>query len=383
MNKAQRLLSSSSRLAIALAVLSAGISLRCGSEETAPDPSGDGVSGSAGQPSIDEPGGAPGGGSVCEPFATRRCVGPAACVGGQACSKDGSAWSACDCGTGPRGSAGAGSANGGAEGGGGSGGSIPNPVACEPAPQSGCDTDEKCTLAVVTATQSVSFQCVPDGTKPEGAECALREDGTDDCAQGLFCNGVSTVPRCQPYCDVTDAVSCDTLCTELNVGHGGVAVASGYGVCQPPCDLLAQDCDEGDACVFLESPFPVCGKAGAAAPGETCVYYDDCEAGAACVLKNAAQTASMCTPFCEATQAGSCEAEGDTCLAFPMLYDPVPQSFFTMGLCYPCVLLGIPDCALLAPGGCAEEADCEPLLVSMGLPFTCDPRAGACVMAAP
>ncbi|RYZ08574.1 MAG: hypothetical protein EOO73_06880 [Myxococcales bacterium] len=382
MKKARRLLAPTSRLALALAALSASLSLRCGSDETTPEPPTEGVAGAAGQPSGGEAGGAPSSG-VCEPGATRECVGRAACLGGQACSKDGSAWGVCDCGLEPS-SAGAGSggADGGAEGGGGAGGAV-SPVSCKPAPQSGCAEGEKCSIVVVSATQTVAFDCVADGTKAEGAECALREDGTDNCAKGLFCNGVGTVPRCQPYCDVTDAEGCDTLCTELDVGHGGVSAPSGYGVCQPPCDLLAQDCDEGDACVFLETPFPVCAQAGAVEPGAACAFYDDCELGSACVLVNAEKTATMCTPFCAATEAGSCAAQGDTCLAFPMIYDPVPDELFTTGLCYPCELLGIPDCQLLAAGGCAEEADCDPLLDSMGFDFTCDARSGQCVMAAP
>ncbi|MCK6535566.1 MAG: hypothetical protein L6Q84_21550 [Polyangiaceae bacterium] len=56
----------------------------------------------------DEGGGADG---KCSPGATRTCVGPAACQGGQACTADGT-WSACDCG-----------GSGGAGGSGGSGGS--------------------------------------------------------------------------------------------------------------------------------------------------------------------------------------------------------------------------------------------------------------------
>ena len=34
---------------------------------------------------------------VCEPGATRICVGDGACSGGQACAKDGMGWGACDC----------------------------------------------------------------------------------------------------------------------------------------------------------------------------------------------------------------------------------------------------------------------------------------------
>ena len=36
---------------------------------------------------------------VCSPNETRICYGPGACQGGQYCLPDGSAYSACDCGT--------------------------------------------------------------------------------------------------------------------------------------------------------------------------------------------------------------------------------------------------------------------------------------------
>jgi hypothetical protein len=392
MKKRSRFVQPASRLALALAALGSSLSLRCGTDETGEGPEAppESAAGAAGQPSSGEGGtGVPGSG-VCEPGATRECVGTAACRGGQGCLSDGSGWSRCDCGEEPvTGTAGAGAGGSPSEpgrdpeGGAGAGGTS-NPVACQPAPQSGCDAGEKCSIVVVTATQSASFTCVPDGTKAEGAECAARADGADDCAKGLFCNGVGTVPRCQPYCDVADAASCATFCTELDVTvHPGAATPSGFGVCQPTCDLLEQDCSDDNACVFLVSPFPVCAEAGTAAPGEACAFLNDCELGSACVLDNAAQTASMCTAFCEATEVGSCEAEGDICLAFPMLYNSVPENLLTTGLCYPCALLGIDDCELLAPGGCAEETDCAPLLLSMGFDYTCDVPSGQCVMVAP
>jgi hypothetical protein len=38
----------------------------------------------------------------CTPGETQRCVGPAACEGGQSCKEDGSGFSACDCGAAPK-----------------------------------------------------------------------------------------------------------------------------------------------------------------------------------------------------------------------------------------------------------------------------------------
>lgn len=375
------------RFAIALAALSAGLSLRCGGtdEGTTPLPP-DGAGASAGEGTVMPRGGAPDA-SVCEPGETRACVGPGACEGGQQCSRDGE-WGACDCGDAPAGGAGGSSstAGGGGEDAGGMGtGGTGNPVRCSPAPQSGCEEGEKCSVAANVQTQTILLTCVADGTKAEGEQCMNRGDGTDDCAKGLFCNGSGTVPVCHPYCDVTVPSSCETGCLPLNVGHVGTPEASGFGVCQPSCSMLEQDCPGDDACVFVESEFPVCAPPGASAPGEDCFYLDDCEAGSACVFANPAQTANMCTPFCLATEPGVCPEVGDTCVAFPMVYNGVPDALLTTGLCYPCELLPstVLDCSLLEPGACDEDEDCEPLLDMMGFAYTCSLPAGQCVMAEP
>ena len=47
-------------------------------------------------------------GGICEPGATRGCIGPGACEGSQACLSDGSGWGVCDCGGGTGGSGGGG-----------------------------------------------------------------------------------------------------------------------------------------------------------------------------------------------------------------------------------------------------------------------------------
>lgn len=59
-------------------------------------------------------GGSAGGsvGAICEPGATRECLGPARCLGAQSCDRTGTFWDVCDCGA----------ATGGAAGGGGLGG---------------------------------------------------------------------------------------------------------------------------------------------------------------------------------------------------------------------------------------------------------------------
>ncbi len=369
-----------SRLFLLLACCGALFSLRCGSDEIGADnPPSEAVGGGADW-------GRAGAGvtSACEPGETRECVGAAACRGGQQCRASG-AWGACDCGGSEAGGEGGGGTGGTrAVGGGGNGaGGEDDPVACRPAPQAGCDAGEKCSIVIDNVAQTLVFACVAEGSQENGETCSARADGADDCGKGLFCNGLGTVPRCQPYCDVASATSCDTVCSELDVTtHPGVLSPSGYGVCQPTCDLLEQDCGDGNACVFVESAFPVCGEPQGVLTGEDCSFFNECEIGSACALNNAEGTSSMCTPLCEATVAGSCTAEGDTCLAFPMVYQSVPENMLTIGLCYPCSLLGV-ECGLLAPGGCAEEADCDPLLLSMGFDYTCDVPTGQCVMAAP
>jgi hypothetical protein len=52
----------------------------------------------ASPPATEPPPSAAGKGLVCRPGETQRCVGPAACEGGQACQADGRGFGPCDCG---------------------------------------------------------------------------------------------------------------------------------------------------------------------------------------------------------------------------------------------------------------------------------------------
>ena len=63
-----------------------------------------------------------GDGKTCEPGATRTCVGPGACEGGQQCSTDGRIWGACECGGAGGGGTSAGGTGGGTEASAGRGG---------------------------------------------------------------------------------------------------------------------------------------------------------------------------------------------------------------------------------------------------------------------
>src|SRR6185503_9792619 len=81
------------------AIVLCGLSVACSSKNT-------------GDSKESDEGGAGNGGSLCSPGATRECVGPGACRGGQQCSSDGSMWSPCACGVGGTGTGGVGAGGG-------------------------------------------------------------------------------------------------------------------------------------------------------------------------------------------------------------------------------------------------------------------------------
>src|SRR6266478_7345498 len=72
----------------------------CGSSDDSAGNSGSSSSGggSAGTSSVAGGGGRAGSGDrVCAPGITETCVGPGACMGGQACLPNGSGWGPCEC----------------------------------------------------------------------------------------------------------------------------------------------------------------------------------------------------------------------------------------------------------------------------------------------
>lgn len=104
-----------------------------------------------------------------------------------------------------------------------------NPVVgCDPLLQD-CEAGSKCTVLVTEMGTGIpAVACAPNGTRVDGESCT-REDGTDDCAAGLYClptpEGQGTDGFCRSLC--AEGSACDVpedVC---------MAIIDGYGVCVP------------------------------------------------------------------------------------------------------------------------------------------------------
>lgn len=150
-----------------------------------------------------------------------------------------------------------------------------------------CPVDEKCT-AIADGLGGYLNICVEVSPTPGQVGDTCTEDlqgGQDDCAIQSIC----VAGTCATLCAGTPANPvCDDPSTSCAVYGGALPL------CQPSCDPLQQDCEQGDGCY----PDPqgdvfVCrtdasGEFGG--PGDTCDSHNDCDPGLLC--------ADTCTFFC-------------------------------------------------------------------------------------
>ncbi len=201
-------------------------------------------------------------------------------------------------------------------------------VGCDLVDGWGCRPAEKCALPTGVAPRSARGVCVAEGSARAEEPCALDlETGVDDCMRGLHCaDGV-----CKEICRVApDSCPAQRYCATL----GGRLGDEGVGLCEPACDLFAQDCDAGESCylalgerdfaaicapAFPEPP-PAedgCGLPGATRAGTTgdcCSYVNTCAPGYACVrsLAGASEREGVCAFVCDPTGArGDAPSECD------------------------------------------------------------------------
>lgn len=188
------------------------------------------------------------GARVCTPGQTQVCVGPAACPGGQVCQNDGASWGPCDCGgsgaagssggvpgaSGGSGAAASGTAGDGPVGGGAGDGGGGEMRPCDLVEQTGCNSGDRCAAVYTGPPTFVEVTCIADGSQAEGVACNRSEDGSDDCVAGTGCSSGIRGGLCRPYCDPSNPASCATACDAYEEG--------GFALCEPACDLLAQDC---------------------------------------------------------------------------------------------------------------------------------------------
>jgi len=169
------------------------------------------------------------------------------------------------------------------------GADVPPTPECSPiADPSGCPEDETCVFSDLSA----NWHCVARGTVPIGGECG----GVDrQCESGGCLNLAGAGFRCYKYC--TKKLHCpkDSDCMLLSGKNFGVCKLTQDVYEDLKCDLLKQDCKEGQGCYRTNlASFPICQPAGLAVQGEPCTAYQDCARGYTC-------NGNACAKVCNAT----------------------------------------------------------------------------------
>jgi hypothetical protein len=192
-----------------------------------------------------------------------------------------------------------------------------------------CPIDQKCTAVSLDGDSDLeSLRCVPLSPTPDGVNepCTILgdgRDGLDTCSRGLACKfyswgthlgtciGFCTGSPEQPVCADPQA---DCKLTDNAVGD----------LCYSPCDPLAQDCDDGAACLPLYLDVFTCVSDGSGDEGQVfdvCEYGDACDPGLLCANPSLATEcdpngAGCCLPFCDTSQPNTCPGAGQECLAW-------------------------------------------------------------------
>ncbi len=184
---------------------------------------------------------------------------------------------------------------------------------CDPA-RADCPDGHRCAVVAVRDDPGArASACIPVGTIPPGATCALRDGrlGADDCAEG----------QCAP-----DTLTCVRTCGRCPNGEScqNLTVAPGRGVCRRACETLSADCG-GLSCTLgyhfgltdlrggASTPFLACGRVGVGPDGAVCKGSGDCATSLACVPAVEARGERQCRQLCTARH--PCP-EGRRCRAF-------------------------------------------------------------------
>ena len=186
---------------------------------------------------------------------------------------------------------------------------------CEPYGD-GCSDAFKCTLfddGGDGTFEKLGCTELADSPGTEGDECAHDVCGQDDCGIGLACapagqgGGV-----CRALChDAEDpCLDPEQVCVE-EIGP--------VGLCRFRCQLLLQDCPNGEGCfVQLESAEASCAPASRMnEAGAACDSYNDCAIGLQCISGAAMGgcpdgAPNCCTATCDTTVGATCSAD-QTC----------------------------------------------------------------------
>ena len=182
------------------------------------------------------------------------------------------------------------------------------------------------------------------GDRQPGEACMALGGGAlgeDDCVKGAMCwhiEGEGGVGTCAALC--TGAVE-SPVC-EGDVECSFVASEVLF-LCLPGCDPLVQDCPGEQMCVMINDRVAcvadASGEMGVA--NDSCEVANECDEGLACIDADAASSACMqgesrcCQPFCEFVKGedGVCPNLDQVCLPW---FDPkilVPPGLEDLGVC--------------------------------------------------
>ncbi len=180
------------------------------------------------------------------------------------------------------------------------------------------------------------------GVSEPGEPCKPLEGslgGVDDCEKGAICWNVDAedhgtcIELCggsveEPACEDNDAFACPA------VGEGL------FNLCFPICDLLGQDCPDGDLCLpNYGNAFCVPDASGdTGAVFDPCHFGNDCDPGLVCALSAAAvecdpRVTGCCTPMCDLGDPDFvCLGVGQSCVPLYMEGEGPPKNM-DVGYC--------------------------------------------------
>ncbi|MCB9755392.1 MAG: ribulose phosphate epimerase [Myxococcales bacterium] len=209
---------------------------------------------------------------------------------------------------------------------------------CDPWAQD-CPEGEKCVPTgeengVYDATHCVA---VSDAPKQPGDPCAVEGyvvSGVDDCDLGLMCWDVdpdTLTGVCYEMCTGTpDNPMCSNPQDVCLIANDGVLI-----LCLDGCDPLAQNCPDGQGCLFVNDAFSCVPLAEEKPPGAVCEFVNVCAEGSACINGEAypgCQGLGCCSPFCDLDLPVSCPEPQMDCVPW---YEPgqAPPGLEDVGVC--------------------------------------------------
>ena len=224
-----------------------------------------------------------------------------------------------------------------------------------------CPSGYKCALYSSPGVHSISgAHCVPLPTDPKqvGESCGGSswggEGDLDDCDRGLMCTQISGIPSdgyiCRPSC-IGDVLSPSCPADGWDcIIYGGTGIA---GFCMQRCDLLAQDCPDGQVCVpsaIVPNYVDVWCRPDLAAPapppidGSMCMCgiecpFLGCGVGRMCFYEAGGILpdcqGSCCSSFCDLNAPNTCElaAQGAECVPFIKSGFEPPAGMENVGFC--------------------------------------------------